>query len=118
MIHSRDTLQRLEEVLEQRRNTPSEQSYTSRLMSGGPQKIGEKVVEEAVEVVQAATSESDERVVSEASDLLYHLLVLLAFRKVPFQAVEEELARRFGISGLVEKASRKSAHLDSSGERT
>jgi phosphoribosyl-ATP pyrophosphohydrolase len=64
------------------------------------------VTEEAGELVAAAGSESDDRVVSEAADLVYHTLVLLAARDVPFMRVEAELARRFGVSGLDEKASR------------
>jgi phosphoribosyl-ATP pyrophosphohydrolase len=76
------------------------------LLAGGVAKIGGKVTEEAGELVQAAAGESDDRVVSEAADLVYHMLVLLAFRGVPLARVEDELARRFGVSGLDEKAAR------------
>ena len=68
--------------------------------------IGAKVTEEAGELVAAADHETDDRVVSEAADLVYHMLVLLACRGVGLSQVEDELARRFGISGLDEKASR------------
>ncbi|RLT07465.1 MAG: phosphoribosyl-ATP diphosphatase [Planctomycetota bacterium] len=102
-----ETLESLEHVVVSRKSQPSLESYTSRLFSGGVEKIGEKVTEEAGELVAAAKAESAERVVSEAADLLYHMLVLLAFREVPLAQVEDELARRFGISGLEEKASRK-----------
>jgi phosphoribosyl-ATP pyrophosphohydrolase len=64
------------------------------------------VVEEAGELAMAGVSESDERVVSECADLLYHTLVLLACRGLPLAAVGGELHRRFGTSGLDEKASR------------
>jgi phosphoribosyl-ATP pyrophosphohydrolase len=64
------------------------------------------VTEEAGELVAAADHETDERVVSEAADLVYHMLVLLACRGVGLSQVEDELARRFGISGLDEKAAR------------
>ena len=70
---------------------------------------GAKVIEEAGEFVAAAGSESEDRVVSEAADLVYHTLVLLAARDVAFTRVEDELARRFGVSGLDEKASRSPA---------
>jgi phosphoribosyl-ATP pyrophosphohydrolase len=68
-----------------------------------------KVTEEAGEVVEAAAAEPDARVVSEAADLVYHMLVLLACRGVGLSQVEDELARRFGISGLDEKAARTAA---------
>jgi len=68
--------------------------------------IGAKVTEEAGELVVAADRETDDRVVSEAADLVYHMLVLLACRGVGLSQVEDELARRFGISGLDEKAAR------------
>jgi len=67
---------------------------------------GAKVNEEAGELVVAADRETDDRVVSEAADLVYHMLVLLACRGVELSQVEDELARRFGISGLDEKAAR------------
>jgi phosphoribosyl-ATP pyrophosphohydrolase/phosphoribosyl-AMP cyclohydrolase len=101
-----ETLESLERVVVSRKGEPSEKSYTSRLLSGGVETIGAKVTEEAGEFVTAAAGESDARVVSEAADLLYHAIVLLACRGLPLASVEDELARRFGISGLEEKASR------------
>lgn len=106
MHETGEILERLEEVVRSRREESSERSYTSRLLAGGVAKIGGKVTEEAGELVAAAAGESDERVVSEAADLVYHTLVLLAARDVRLSAVEAELARRFGVSGLDEKASR------------
>jgi phosphoribosyl-ATP pyrophosphohydrolase len=103
-----EILEKLERVVASRRGEPTDRSYTSRLLSGGVPMIGVKVTEEAAELVAAAASETDERVVAETADLLYHTLVLLAFREVPLARVEDELARRFGISGLDEKASRAS----------
>ena len=99
----------LERVIDARRHDPPDRSYTSRLLAAGVDGPGAKVVEEAGELVAAARGEADERVVSEAADLVYHVLVLLACRGVSFARVEDELARRFGVSGLVEKASRGSA---------
>jgi phosphoribosyl-AMP cyclohydrolase / phosphoribosyl-ATP pyrophosphohydrolase len=69
-------------------------SYTARLLDEGVPAVARKVGEEAVEVVTAALSEDDERVVSEAADLIYHLYVLLAARGLDVAAVEDELARR------------------------
>lgn len=101
---------RLMAVIEDRKANPPEKSYTTRLFDGGVVKIGEKITEEAAEVIEAA-GEPDpagrDHTVSEAADLLYHLFVLLAFRDIPLARVEDELARRFGISGLDEKAARK-----------
>lgn len=77
------------------------------LLTGGVAAIGAKVTEEAGELVQAAAAESRDRVVSEAADLLYHTLVLLVSRDVPLADVELELGRRFGVSGLEEKAARQ-----------
>jgi len=68
--------------------------------------IGAKISEEAGELVQAIAGEADERVVSEAADVLYHVLVGLLSRGVSLRDVEAELARRFGTSGLEEKAAR------------
>ncbi len=71
-----------------------EGSYTTKLLNDGVAAVARKVGEEAVEVVTAALAESDERVVSETADLLYHLYVLLASRGLDIAAVEDELSRR------------------------
>lgn len=84
-------------------------SYTAKLLAGGVEKIGGKVIEEAAEVVEAAGEPGDpgrEHTIAEAGDVLYHLLVLMAARDISLADVEAELARRFGMSGLEEKASR------------
>jgi phosphoribosyl-ATP pyrophosphohydrolase len=101
-----ETLESLERVVTARKAAPSARSYTSRLLAGGVPAIGAKVTEEAGELVEAAAREPTDRVVAEAADLVYHMLVLLAARDVPLAAVEAELARRFGVSGLDEKAAR------------
>ncbi|MDQ6746919.1 MAG: bifunctional phosphoribosyl-AMP cyclohydrolase/phosphoribosyl-ATP diphosphatase HisIE [Candidatus Dormibacteraeota bacterium] len=69
-------------------------SYVARLQAGGPPAVAQKVGEEAVETVIAALSESDERLVSEAADLWFHLLVLLRSRNLDVADVEDELRRR------------------------
>jgi phosphoribosyl-ATP pyrophosphohydrolase len=96
-------------VIEQRKATLPEKSYTTQLFRGGVDKIGEKITEEAAEVVGAARetdADAHTHLVREAGDLLYHLLVMLAHRDVRLEEVAAELAGRFGISGLEEKASR------------
>lgn len=101
-----EVLEALERVVASRKGDAPEKSYTARLLAGGVPRIGAKVTEEAGELVQAAAGEEDARVVAEAADLLYHTLVLLAARDLSLGAVEEELGRRFGVSGLEEKAAR------------
>ena len=81
-------------IADRKANPPSE-SYTASLFAAGMGRMAQKVGEEGVEVVIAALSQSDERLVSEMADLLYHSLVLLAARDVAFADVEAELARRF-----------------------
>jgi phosphoribosyl-ATP pyrophosphohydrolase/phosphoribosyl-AMP cyclohydrolase len=100
------TLFRLETVLAERARSSGERSYTKSLLDAGAPKIGAKIREEADEVARAIEGESDDRVVSEAADVVYHLLVGLLHRGVPLRRVAAELFRRFGTSGHVEKASR------------
>lgn len=101
-----EVLAALSDVIDARRGGDPATSYTSRLLAGGPEATGRKVTEEASELVTAAAGESDERVVAEAADLFYHAMVLLACRGLSLADVEAELARRFGVSGLAEKAAR------------
>jgi phosphoribosyl-ATP pyrophosphohydrolase/phosphoribosyl-AMP cyclohydrolase len=97
---------RLEALLEARKSSSGEKSYTRSLFDGGPAKVGAKIREEAGEVSDAIAGESDERVTSEAADVFYHLLVGLRLRGVSFRSVLTVLAGRFGTGGHVEKASR------------
>lgn len=100
---------RLMSVIEDRKANPPAKSYTTSLFAGGVAKIGEKIVEEAAEVVEAAGEPGDKgrsHLVHEAADLIYHLFVMLGFREIKLDEVEVELARRFGLSGLDEKAAR------------
>lgn len=110
---SRPVLAQLMQTIQDRKANPPERSYTTKLFEGGVPKIGEKIVEEAAEVVEAAAeAESDsgaeghQHLVHEAADLIYHLFVMLGHCDVQLSEVETELARRFGISGLDEKESR------------
>jgi phosphoribosyl-ATP pyrophosphohydrolase/phosphoribosyl-AMP cyclohydrolase len=96
----------LEGVLEARKTSTGRASYTKKLYDGGASAIGAKITEEAGELVQALAGETDDRVVSETADLLYHAIVGLRWRAIPLRRVLFELARRFGRSGHEEKASR------------
>jgi phosphoribosyl-ATP pyrophosphohydrolase/phosphoribosyl-AMP cyclohydrolase len=87
-------LSRLAGTVADRALTKPSNSYTAQLLASGVGKISQKVGEEAVEIVVAANSEDDERLASEAADLLYHLLVLLQARGVPLDAVWRELESR------------------------
>lgn len=112
MGETSSVFRRLMEVIEDRKRNPPAKSYTSTLFQGGVERIGCKVMEEAAELVRAArksedSSDSHRHLVAEAADLVYHVFVLLGYRDVELSDVEAELARRFGISGLDEKASRK-----------
>ena len=96
-------------VIEDRKAKRPEKSYTTRLFEGGVDEIGRKIIEEAAEVVAAADEPGDDgrsHTIREAADLIYHLMVMLGYRDIPLAEVEAELARRFGISGLDEKAAR------------
>ncbi|KWT66347.1 MULTISPECIES: phosphoribosyl-ATP diphosphatase [Hyphomicrobium] len=104
-----DVLQQLAATISARRSADSGSSYTRQLLDAGPQRCAKKLGEEAVEVVIAATSESDDALKGEAADLLYHLLVLLESRNVAIADVLAVLANRQGISGLQEKAGRASS---------
>lgn len=112
MYESSQVFSQLMSVIEDRRKHPPAKSYTTSLFAGGVSKIGAKIVEEAAEVVEAAGEAGDEgrkHLVHEAADLIYHLFVMLGHQDIPLAEVEAELARRFGISGLDEKAARGAA---------
>jgi len=87
-------LRTLDGVIHDRKLNPKEGSYTTGLFREGLQKISQKVGEESTETIVAALGQSDERVVSEAADLIYHTLVLLSARGLELADVEAELARR------------------------
>jgi phosphoribosyl-ATP pyrophosphohydrolase len=81
-------------VICERRDHPSSQSYTARLIAQGEDEIVKKVGEEAVEVILAAKGQGDQRLVEEVADLTYHVLVLLASRGVSPDAIRAELEKR------------------------
>jgi phosphoribosyl-ATP pyrophosphohydrolase/phosphoribosyl-AMP cyclohydrolase len=105
--HARSALPRLWAELEARRTASAGASYTRKLLDEGVVKIAAKVEEEGNELARALQSETDERVVSEAADVTYHMLVGFQARGLSLRDLEVELSRRFGVSGLAEKAARK-----------
>ena len=106
MTHKLEFLAQLADEIAKRRNDSPDLSYTAKLLSQGIEKCAKKFGEEAVELVLAAMKQDKAHVTSEAADVLYHLLVLLAASNVSLNDVMQELERRKGVSGLAEKASR------------
>ena len=99
-------LHRLAATIEARKSADPDGSWTARLLAKGPEKCAEKFGEEAVEAIIEAVKGDRDRLTSEAADVIFHLLVMLAARDVTLADVEAELARREGVSGLAEKAAR------------
>lgn len=104
-----DVFDSLVKVLQERKTNPTEKSYTASLFQKGDAKICAKITEEAGELVEAALQgqdSSEEHLIHEATDLLFHTIVLLVHRGLTLDCIRAELKRRFGVSGLEEKASR------------
>ena len=102
-----DILDRLEASIAQRRGASPDSSYVASLFAKGREKIAQKVGEEATETVIAALSGDPAKLKSEAADLLFHLMILLAEGGLSVNDALAELERREGLSGLEEKAARK-----------
>jgi phosphoribosyl-ATP pyrophosphohydrolase len=99
----------MDAIAERKARPQTGKSYVASLMHGGVAKIGAKIVEEAAEVVEAGVEPGEagqQHLVKEVADLVFHTMVLLGFRDLKWHEVEDELGRRFGISGIDEKASR------------
>lgn len=97
-------LDKIYQTIEERKAHPSAESYTSKLLQGGVDKVLKKVVEEAGEVALAAKGGKKEEIIYETADLLFHTLVALGFSGIKPEEVYKELANRFGTSGLKVKA--------------
>ena len=102
-----DTLNKLSEVLEARKGAAADSSYVASLYHKGLDAILKKIGEEATETVMAAKDGDPEKIVYETADLWFHSMVMLAHYGLGPDRVLAELDRRFGLSGLEEKASRK-----------
>ncbi len=94
-------------TIRSRKGADPDTSWTAKLFAKGPEKCAEKFGEEAIEAIIEAVKGDRAKLTSEAADVFYHLLVMLAARDVTLEEVEAELARRDGTSGLAEKAARK-----------
>lgn len=99
-------LEQLAATIETRKGADPDSSWTAKLLSKGPEKCAEKFGEEAIEALIEAVKGDRAGLTSEAADVLYHLLVMLAARDVPLSDVLAELQRREGTSGMAEKAAR------------
>lgn len=106
MTEQQDILAAVYRVIQERKANPSEKSYVASLFAKGLDKILGKIGEEAVETAVAAKGGEADQVVYEMADLWFHCLVLLGHYDLPPEKVLDELRRRFGISGIEEKASR------------
>ena len=102
-----DVLSQLAEVLEQRKQADPESSYVAKLYAKGLDAILKKIGEEATETVMAAKDGEKQKIIYETADLWFHSMVLLAHQGLSPDDVLQELDRRFGLSGIEEKASRK-----------
>ncbi|SEN09024.1 phosphoribosyl-ATP diphosphatase [Nitrosomonas marina] len=99
-------LHRLAEIIETRKHTDADSSYVAKLLHSGHDKILKKIAEESAETLMASKDGDAQHVVRETADLWFHCLILLAYHGLTPADVLQELERREGVSGIVEKASR------------
>lgn len=105
-VNSADIIAQLEQIIADRLSQSADKSYVASLADKGLDHILKKVGEEATEVVIAAKSGNKNDTIYEISDLIFHLLVLMGFEKISVDEINNELARRLGVSGHTEKAQR------------
>ena len=101
-----NTLTRLARTIESRKGADDKKSYAAKLFKRGPEKCAEKFGEEAIEAIIAAAKGDKKNLKEEAADVIFHLLVMLSSRGVTLEDVLEELERREGKSGIIEKQER------------
>ena len=101
-----NSLTQLAATIEARKSADPDTSWTAKLLAKGPEKCAEKFGEEAIEAIIEAVKGDRAKLTSEAADVLYHLLVMLAARDLTLSDVLDELDRRAGTSGIDEKAAR------------
>lgn len=102
-----DILKKLEIVLKERKNASIKDSYVASLYNDGEEKILKKIAEEASEVIMATKDKENDKIILEITDLLFHMMILLGYKDISFASIEKELTKRYGISGIDEKNSRK-----------
>jgi phosphoribosyl-ATP pyrophosphohydrolase len=105
-MSSADIFTRLSETLASRRNADPATSYTAKLFAKGPDAILKKIGEESAELIMASKDGKADEIVYEATDVVFHVLTLLAFHGLSVADVQKELERREGVSGIEEKNSR------------
>src|SRR5664279_5099553 len=105
-MSTHDILHRLSETLLSRRNADPETSYTASLFANGPDSILKKIGEECAELIMASKDGKRLNIVWESTDVIYHVMVLLAFYGMGIEDVSQEMRRREGVSGIDEKKSR------------
>ncbi len=108
-MSTHDILHRLSDTLASRRHADPETSYTAQLFAKGQDAILKKIGEETAELIMAAKDGKRLNIVWESTDVIYHILVLLAFHGMGIEDVSQEMRRREGISGIDEKKSRGAA---------
>ncbi len=99
-------LKQLEDILEQRKSADADSSYVASLYEKGTDEILKKIGEESAEVIMATKDDDKDKIIYEVADLWFHTLVLLRHKDIKMDKIEAELSRRFGLSGLTEKANR------------
>jgi phosphoribosyl-ATP pyrophosphohydrolase len=104
---SNDTLQTLDDILQQRKSASADSSYVASLYHKGLNQILKKIAEEAGETIIAAKDGDREQIIYETADLWFHTMVMLAQQNLSTHDILQELERRFGLSGLEEKKQRK-----------
>lgn len=102
-----DVFVRLSATLSERRNANPESSYAAKLYARGPDAILKKIGEESAELIMASKDGNTDAIVYEAADVVFHVMALLAFHGLSIEDVRRELARREGVSGIVEKQARQ-----------
>ena len=105
-MSTHDILHRLSETLASRRHADPETSYIAKLFAGGPDSILKKIGEESAELIMAGKDGKRLNIVWESTDLIFHVLVLLAFCGLSIEDVSQEMRRREGVSGIDEKNAR------------
>ena len=97
-----DILTKLEQILEDRKSANADESYVSSLYAKGLDEILKKIGEESAEVIMAAKDDNQDKIIYEVADLWFHTLVLLRHKDIEVSKIQDELSRRFGLSGLDE----------------
>ncbi len=106
-MNNQDIFDRLFEIIKQRKESDPEKSYVASLFRKGTDKINSKITEEASEVCEAALEDDHDHIIYEICDLIFHTFVLAGYKNITLAEIRDELERRFGTSGITEKAGRK-----------